>query len=45
MAIVKKIRQGYIIVSENTGIPMVNRVFTSRLAAKNYAAKFSPGLY
>lgn len=45
MAIVKKISQGWIIVSENTGIPLVNRVFSSRMAAQNYAAKFSPTMY
>ena len=45
MAIVKKISQGWIVVSEATGIPVVNRIFNSKQAAKNYAASFSPGLY
>ena len=45
MAIVKKISQGWIIVSENTGIPLVNRVFSSKIAATNFAQKFSPGMY
>jgi hypothetical protein len=45
MAIVKKVAQGWIIVSENSGIPLVNRVFHSRSAAQNYASKFSPNMY
>lgn len=45
MAIVKKIAQGWIVVSEMTGIPLINRVFNSKIAAKNYAAKFSPSMY
>ena len=45
MAIVKKISQGWIIVSEATGIPLLNRIFHSRSAAQNYASKFSPGMY
>lgn len=45
MAIVKRIAKGWIVVSEHTGIPLINRVFTSRIAAQSYAAKFSPGMY
>lgn len=45
MAIVKKIAQGWIVVSEITGIPVINRVFYSRTAAKNHASKFSPNMY
>lgn len=45
MAIVKKISQGWIIVSEHTGIPLMNRIFKSRMAAENFAQKFSPGMY
>jgi len=45
MAIVKKISQGWIIVSENTGIPIMNRVFASRNTAQTFAQKFSPGMY
>jgi hypothetical protein len=45
MAIVKKISQGWIIVSEHTGIPIVSRVFASRSAARTFAQKFSPGMY
>lgn len=45
MALVKKTPQGFIIVSEATGIPLINRVFKSRMAAQNFASKFSPGMY
>lgn len=45
MAIVKKISQGWIIVSENTGIPMMNRVFSSKSAAQYFASKLSSSLY
>lgn len=45
MAIVKRISQGWIVVSEATGIPLVSRVFHSKLAAKDYAAKYSPSMY
>ncbi len=45
IAIVKKVSQGWLVVSEHTGIPLVDRVFHSRISAKNFAAKYSPGMY
>lgn len=45
MALVKKVSQGWIIVSDNTGIPLINRIFSSKMAAQNFAQKFSPGMY
>lgn len=45
MAIVKKIAQGWIVVSENTGIPLVNRIFHSKSAAKSFASRLTPGFY
>jgi len=45
MAIVKKVNSGWIIVSESTGLPLLNRIFNSRGAAKSYASKISPGFY
>lgn len=45
MAIVKKVKNGWIVVSEGTGIPLVNRVFNSKSAATSYASKLTPGFY
>lgn len=45
MAIVKRVNNGWIVVSANTGIPIIDRVFNSRIAARNYAARSSPRNY
>lgn len=45
MAIVKKVPRGWIVVSANSGLPVIDRVFHSLLAAKNYAARLNPGMY
>lgn len=45
MAIVKKIPSGWMVVSERTGLPLIQRIFNSKGAAKAAASRISPGFY
>lgn len=45
MAIVRRVRDGWIVVSEFTNEPLVNRVFRSKALAEQFAAQYGPGNY
>ena len=45
MAIVRRVKTGWIVVSEFTNDPIVARVFRSKALAEQFAAQFGPGNY
>lgn len=45
MAHIKKVRAGWIVVSDSSNDPVINRVFKSRIDALHFAQQFSPGNY
>ena len=45
MAIVRRVKAGWIVVSEQTNQPLINRVFKSKDLALQFAAQYGPGNY
>lgn len=45
MAIVKRVKTGWIVVSEYTNQPLINRVFRNKALALQFAAQYGPQNY
>ena len=45
MAIGRRVKAGWIVVSEGSNEPLINRVFRSRDLALQFAAQYGPGNY